>query len=339
MFDSPGTILASVFALASGAAALATWLVLRELRRRAILDRPNRRSSHVEPTPRGGGLGVVPVVAVAWAVIALRDPSVTGLGVVLPAALLLGLVSWVDDLRGLSAAVRLLAQGVGVAIGLAALPSDALVFGGLLPLPADRLLAGLLWLWFVNLFNFMDGIDAISGVELASIGAGLTLVAVLVGTLDGLALLAMALVGGAAGFLVWNWPPARVFLGDVGSVPLGYLCGWLLIQAALAGLWWAAAILPLYYLTDATLTLLRRLVRGERIWEAHREHYYQKAVQRGLSHGQVAARILVTNLVLIVAAAASIFAGPWAVLPAVAAVAVLVASFGLGRVTKGRGSR
>lgn len=324
MFDSPGAALAAVFVATGIATALATWLVLRELRRRAILDRPNQRSSHVRPTARGGGLGAVPVVLVAWAVIAAGDPALIGLGFVLPSALLLALVSWIDDLRGLSAAVRLLAQIVAVMAGLAAVPSDTLVFNGILPLPVDRLLAGLFWLWFVNLFNFMDGIDGISGVELVSIGGGLALVATLAGSLDGIALLAMSLVGGAAGFLVWNWPPARVFLGDVGSVPLGYLCGWLLIQAAFAGLWWAVAILPLYYLTDATITLLRRLFRGERIWEAHREHFYQRAVQAGLSHGQVTARILATNLVLIAAAGASLFIGAWAIVPAIPAVAALI---------------
>lgn len=324
VFDSTGMAHAIVFAATGTVTVLATWLVLRELRRRAILDRPNRRSSHVEPTPRGGGLGVVPVVLIAWAVIAVRDPALVGLGIVLPAAVVLALVSWADDLRGLSAAVRLLTQTVAVAAGLAVVPSDALVFNGILPLPIDRLLAGLFWLWFVNLFNFMDGIDGISGVELASIGGGLTLVATIAGSLDGFSLLAMSLVGGAAGFLVWNRPPARVFLGDVGSVPLGYLCGWLLIQAALAGLWWSVAILPLYYLTDATATLLRRLFRGERIWKAHREHFYQRAVQAGLSHGQVTARILATNLVLIAAAGASLFIGAWATLPAICAVATLI---------------
>lgn len=324
MVDSLSGNFAIVFAATSLSAALATWLVLRELRRRDILDRPNRRSSHVVPTPRGGGLGVVPIVLVAWAVIAARDPALVGLRIVLPAALLLALVSWFDDLRGLSAAVRLLAQAAAVAAGMAALPSDALVFDGFVPLPIDRLVTGLCWLWFVNLFNFMDGIDAISGVELVSVGVGVALVATVVGGLGGVALLAMALVGAAAGFLVWNRPPARVFLGDVGSVPLGYLCGWLLIQAALAGLWWAAAILPLYYLTDATVTLLRRLFRGERIWEAHREHFYQRAVQAGLSHGQVAVRILAANLVLVAAAVASPFTGTWAALPAIAAVATLI---------------
>lgn len=325
MFEVHSANLVAIFAATCVGAATATGLILRELRRRSILDQPNRRSSHVHPTPRGGGLGAVPVVLAAWAVIALGDSSLADLGVVLPAAVLLAVVSWMDDLRGLSPATRLLVQIAAVAAGLAALPPDALVFQGFLPLPIDRLLSGLLWLWFVNLFNFMDGIDGISGVELASIGGGMALVATILGNLEGLASLSVALVGAAAGFLVWNRPPARIFLGDVGSVPLGYLCGWLLLHAALAGLWWAAVILPLYYLIDASLTLLCRLLRGERIWEAHRQHFYQRAVQGGLSHGQVTARILAANLVLIGAAIASPFVGAWAALPSLAAVAALIA--------------
>ena len=101
------------------------------------------------------------------------------------------------------------------------------------------------------------------------------------------------------GFLPWNWSPAKIFLGDVGSVPLGYLLGWLLLMAAGQGLWAVAVILPLYYLADATLTLLKRGLRGEKVWQAHREHAYQRAVQGGLSHAAVALRVLAGNLALI----------------------------------------
>jgi len=103
----------------------------------------------------------------------------------------------------------------------------------------------------------------------------------------------------ALGFLAWNWAPAKLFLGDVGSIPLGYLTGWLLLGMAGEGHWAPALILPLYYLVDATLTLLRRAARFEKIWHAHREHFYQRAVQAGLDHGGVVLRILGANLALI----------------------------------------
>src|SRR6202034_2619980 len=103
---------------------------------------------------------------------------------------------------------------------------------------------------------------------------------------------AAAIAAAALGFLVWNWAPARIFMGDVGSIPLGYALGYLLLEIARRGWWKAALILPLYFLADATLTLLRRLARGERVWQAHREHFYQRAVQRGLGHAAVVTRVI-----------------------------------------------
>jgi UDP-N-acetylmuramyl pentapeptide phosphotransferase/UDP-N-acetylglucosamine-1-phosphate transferase len=105
--------------------------------------------------------------------------------------------------------------------------------------------------------------------------------------------------GAAIGFLVWNWSPARIFLGDVGSVPLGYVLGFLLLDVAVRGYWKIALILPLYFLADATITLARRLLRGERVWQAHREHFYQQAVRRGLGHAAVVKRVIAADLVLI----------------------------------------
>ncbi|MBV9152819.1 MAG: hypothetical protein JO204_13685, partial [Alphaproteobacteria bacterium] len=156
------------------------------------------------------------------------------------------------------------------------------------------------WLWFVNLFNFMDGIDGLAGVEAAAIGVGLLLFAAVGSEMDpGLAAAPAAIAAAALGFLVWNWAPARIFLGDVGSVPLGYLLGFLLLDQAARGHWEIALILPLYFLADATITLLRRLLRGERVWEAHRSHFYQRAVQRGFGHAAVVQRVVVANIVLI----------------------------------------
>jgi UDP-N-acetylmuramyl pentapeptide phosphotransferase/UDP-N-acetylglucosamine-1-phosphate transferase len=114
-----------------------------------------------------------------------------------------------------------------------------------------------------------------------------------------LALLAVPIIAAAIGFLVWNWSPARIFLGDVGSAPLGYLLGFLLLDLAVRGFWKIALVLPLYYLADATITLARRLLRGERVWQAHREHYYQQAVRRGLGHAAVVKRVIVVDILLI----------------------------------------
>ena len=303
----PGGIVL-VVAICAGAGALScvgTRLLIPLLQRRGALDRPNRRSSHTVPVPRGGGIALIGAIVAAWL-------TLTAAGAVAPAWLAvaaggvaLALVSWADDLRPLSPGMRLLAQAVAVALGTAALPTGA-VFQGWLPPALDVAAAALVWVWFVNLFNFMDGIDGIAGSEAAAIGVGLMLVALLgIGADRGIAALGATVAAAAAGFLVWNWAPARIFMGDVGSVPLGYLLGFLLLAAAAAGAWKLAVILPLYFLADATITLLRRLLRGARVWQAHREHFYQRAVQAGLSHDAVVGRVIAADLLLIACAGAA----------------------------------
>ncbi|WP_084536435.1 MraY family glycosyltransferase [Azospirillum halopraeferens] len=306
------------FVTLAGSLAL-SWLlvgrVLVWLRRRAILDHPNDRSSHSVPTPRGGGWGVVLTVLPVWAAIALAHGTAATVLPLLGAAAALVAVSWADDRRGLGPAPRFLVQMAAVAAGLAVLPPDGLVLQGLVPWWLDRVLAGFAWLWFVNLFNFMDGIDGLAGTEAATVGIGLALVATLAGAAPDLTLHGLAVAGAALGFLAWNWHPARVFMGDVGSVPLGYLLGWLLLAAAAAGAWEAALLLPLYFLADATITLLRRAAAGKKVWQAHREHFYQKATQRGRSHDRVVLAVLAANAALIALAVASLSAG-WPAVPA-----------------------
>ena len=299
------------------------------LGRRALLDRPNERSSHTVPTPRGGGIAVIGASLAAWLLLCAAGVLPPTTIVVALASGGLAVVSWFDDLGGLSPAVRLLAQFIAVAAGIWALPHGT-VFQDWLSPGFDAVAAGLLWVWFVNLFNFMDGIDGIAGSEAAAIGIGIVLVS---GTRDyGSSLPATAIAAAALGFLVWNWAPARIFLGDVGSVPLGYLLGFLLYTLALRGQWQAALILPAYFLADATITLLRRLVRGERVWQAHREHFYQHAVQHGLSHAAVVRRVIAANVVLIACAlAATHHLGFVALGVAALIVAVLLVELGRAR--------
>ncbi|MBK4719886.1 glycosyltransferase family 4 protein [Azospirillum sp. YIM DDC1] len=324
--SGPLALLLALFLALAGSFAL-SWLftgrVLAYLRRKAILDHPNDRSSHSIPTPRGGGWGVMLTLLPVWTLIAMTADDPLRALPILAGTLALMAVSWMDDRRGLGPAPRFLAQIAAVVAGLSALPGDGLVFQGLLPFWADRLVAAVGWLWFVNLFNFMDGIDGLAGSEAASIGAGLALVAAL-GALDpALALYGLAAAGAALGFLVWNWHPAKLFMGDVGSVPLGFTLGWLLLVLAASGLWVAALLIPAYFLADATVTLLRRLAEGKKVWQAHREHFYQKATQRGRNHAQVVRLVLALNATLLLLAVASLALG-WTVLPAGAAAVVLL---------------
>ncbi|CAA6604909.1 UDP-N-acetylmuramyl pentapeptide phosphotransferase [Rhodospirillaceae bacterium LM-1] len=280
------------------ASAVCVRLLQRWLIRQSILDLPNERSSHSAPTPRGGGLAVMAVVLAVWSMLSLQLGAPQELWIVIPSALLLMGLSWIDDRRGLSPLIRLAVQAIAVCVGLLALPAGP-VFQDWLPWWLDRALAGLAWLWFVNLFNFMDGIDGISGVETIAIGTGVALLVDMAALHPDLQTLALVLVAAALGFLVWNWHPAKIFLGDVGSVPLGFLLGWLLLTLAALGLWAPALLLPAYYLADATITLGKRALRREKIWQAHRSHFYQQAVQAGNSHARVASWIGLTNFLLI----------------------------------------
>ena len=282
----------------------ATGLILRVLKTQGIVDRPNERSSHEVPTPRGGGLAVIVVLLVAW-VLSLGDNVASHQWLII-ATIFIGFISWIDDLRGLSPALRLISQFIAVSMVFWLMPSSALYFHGLIPFWLDNLIAILLWVWFLNLFNFMDGIDGITAVESSGIGLGVFLLMTIGGAQMVHGLLGLSVAAAALGFLWWNWQPAKIFLGDVGSVPLGFLLGWLLLEILASPIWPAALILPLYYLADATITLIRRALRGEKVWRAHREHYYQQAAKRGLSHGQISLCIAATNIILIGLAVLSI---------------------------------
>ena len=291
------------------ATSVGTWIVLKALRRHAIFDRPNERSSHTGLVPRGGGIAVTAVVIVAWAVLAPPENRFE-VFCVLGAALLLAGVSWLDDLHSLTPWSRLLAQLVATLPALYWMSRDGSGLPTLLPQPVALAAAGLLWIWFINLFNFMDGIDGITGIETAGIGIGIALLAGYAPLSGENPAFAATAAAAAVGFLLWNWHPAKIFLGDVGSVPLGFLLGWLLLKLASDGAWAAALILPAYYLADATITLARRGLRGDRIWQAHREHFYQRAVQGGRSHATVSAGVGVCNAVLIGLALLSV-SWPW----------------------------
>jgi len=291
------------FAVCMAAAWAATRMLIPLLQRWGRVDRPNERSSHVAPVLRGGGLAVVAVLIVPVAVhswlLAGRAPLPPLL--MLVAFLGLAAISWRDDRKSLPVRVRLAAQIAAIVLGFAALPASGLVFQGLLPPALDHALVAIGWIWFINLYNFMDGIDGISGVETASIGAGLAVVAAFSVSAPALSPLGMAIAGTACGFLIWNWTPAKLFLGDVGSIPLGFLIGFALLVLAAGGQPVPALILPLYYVVDATSTLLLRAWRGEKVWQAHRSHAYQVAAL-ATSHPWVVRRILALNAALVVLA-------------------------------------
>lgn len=313
-----------IVAVAAGLATLAaTGLVRAQLVRRQVMDRPNERSSHAHPTPRGGGLAVIGVVLVGLAMMTGASfvvPGATAVPLIwIAGALVLAIVSFRDDVRPLPALLRLSVHAVAVAVALPPLLAVGPITQGIVPNWADALIAGLLWLAFTNFFNFMDGIDGISAVETATIGLGAVGLGLMTGIWAWMGPGAL-MVGVALGFLYWNWAPARIFLGDVGSVPLGFLLGGLLLLMAAAGFWATALILPSYYLGDAGLTLARRVARGEKIWQAHRSHFYQRAALAKEDHAVVSRGVALANSGLVVAGLAAV---AWPI-PALGGAVVIV---------------
>ena len=296
------------------------------LSRRQILAHPEERSSHDSPVPVGGGIAVLAAIIPVWLTASiLTSSNIEPIFFVIIIALFLAVISWVDDLRGLKPLPRLCAQAIAIGAMLTVAPFPGLVFGGLLPPAFDLAATLLIWLWFINLFNFMDGIDGLAGVETAVIGLGV-FVAAKTGKLDVVWLAyGLSTAGAAIGFLRWNWHPAQIFLGDVGSVPLGFLLGWLLLGLAASGHPAPALILPAYFVGDATITLLRRLFRGERILEPHRDHFYQIAVRSGLRHDQIVGIVAVSGFFMIALTMVAMRGLLWAAVSgAVAATALLL---------------
>jgi UDP-N-acetylmuramyl pentapeptide phosphotransferase/UDP-N-acetylglucosamine-1-phosphate transferase len=263
---------------------------------------PNPRSSHYEPTPQGAGVAVVlATLAVTWGIVVpwpafLQNQAFQLLGVT-AAATLLAAVGAIDDMHPLPAATRFATQCICVGIVIVALPNELRILPQI-PLWIERACLLLAGVWFVNLVNFMDGIDWMTVAEVVPATAAIVLLGV-TGAIAALpSIFAAALLGAILGFAPSNRPVARLFLGDVGSLPIGLLLGWLLLQLAGTGHLAAALILPFYYLLDATITLLRRIARRERFWEAHRSHFYQRATDNGFSVPAIVSRVVLVNLVL-----------------------------------------
>jgi UDP-N-acetylmuramyl pentapeptide phosphotransferase/UDP-N-acetylglucosamine-1-phosphate transferase len=286
------------------AAVLSTALImlLRPLLRRHALAQPNARSSHREPTPQGGGIAVIAatiLVTVGCAGVLGEASSAATVEVfaVLAATAFIAVVGGIDDLRPMPVAPRLMLQMLAVAAAIAAMPAD-LRMVPLMPWWAERLCLLVALLWFVNLVNFMDGIDWMTVAEVVPLTASVVLLGQPATVPPPSTILALALLGAMLGFAPFNKPVAKLFLGDVGSLPIGLLLGWLLLQLTRDGQPAAALLLPLYYLADASVTLVRRVAAGEPFWRAHRSHFYQRACDLGFSVPDVVRRVFLTNLAL-----------------------------------------
>ena len=276
-------------------------VTIRPWLQRIALAKPNARSSHSVPTPQGGGIAVVAATIIAAAgALSLSASAASAAAPLLPlvvAVLVIAAVGAADDMRPIGVAPRFFLQAFSVALVIFALP-DELRVAPFMPVFVERLLLTIGGLWFVNLVNFMDGLDWMTVAEVVPVTAALAIFGAFGFLPATQAIISLALCGAMIGFAYFNRPVARLFLGDVGSLPVGLLLGWLLVQLAGRGAVAAAILLPLYYLADATITLIRRLIAGEKVWQAHRSHFYQRATDRGFAVSQVVARVFAVNIAL-----------------------------------------
>jgi Fuc2NAc and GlcNAc transferase len=327
---------AALLALCLLGAALLTGAIRRGAVRRGMLDRPNERSSHTVPTPRGGGLAIVIVTVLATAAgIGLGwIPARIGLAL-LPGYLLIAWIGWLDDRSGVPAALRLVVHLVAAAWML------LVTIGFPIPVNAAAALAGVgalafLWIavaWATNLFNFMDGTDGIAASQAVFVGLAGALVASLQGA-PVLSLLLAVVAGGAGGFLIWNWQPAKIFMGDVGSGSLGFLLAAAPIAALGVGIeaLWPWVILWSAFAVDATVTLVRRALGRQRIFDAHRSHAYQILSRRWQSHARVALAYGAVNIgwLMPIALVAAVFPQTGPLLAGLAALPLVLVALRIG---------
>jgi UDP-N-acetylmuramyl pentapeptide phosphotransferase/UDP-N-acetylglucosamine-1-phosphate transferase len=331
---------ASLFLLAIVAAAIIsaglTWTIRPMLLKHA-LAKPNARSSHRIPTPQGAGIAVIAAtLVVAAAIVIGTGASRVNIPVaIFGATLFIAIVGFADDLKSIPVLTRLLLQAVAVGAIVFTAPDDLRIISAC-PLWLERGLILLAGLWFVNLVNFMDGLDWMTVAEIVPVTSAL----VVLGLYNELPLspviVAAALCGAMIGFAPFNRPVAKIFLGDVGSLPIGLLLGWCLLELASHQHLAAALLLPLYYLADTSVTLLRRVIRREPFWAAHRSHFYQRATDNGFTVWRVVSEVFVLNVVLAALAIASTRTSSFAIEAVLVFVGAAAVAFSMYRFSQPR---
>ncbi|SDY26450.1 glycosyltransferase family 4 protein [Nitrosomonas sp. Nm58] len=272
---------------------LISWLVKGNALR--VLDFPNKRSLHSTPVPRTGGVGLALSILMVWLLFSVSlPPSLwAGFG-------LLAFISFVDDAMSLSVPVRLLVHIIVTMLFSVTLLLDAHHWGVVVGI-------GLAMVWMSNLYNFMDGSDGLAG-GMALIGFGYYGMAALLAGNTEFAMINFCIMASAGAFLRFNFYPAQIFMGDVGAVPLGFLAAALGMLGWAKGLWslWLPLLVFSPFIVDATVTLVKRLFQGEKIWQAHRKHYYQRIVQSGFGHRNTA---LLGYMLMLLAGGSAVWAG------------------------------
>ena len=303
-----------LFALSATLSYALGFFAFRELRKLGLIDQPNERSSHQQPTVRGGGVAVMKTILLGLGLIAFRRLDATML-VILVAGASLAVVSFADDWKSLKPSLRFLCHTLAAVAALFALravaPGLAISTAESFAIPAVlAVVIGFLWFaGYTNAFNFMDGINGLAASQAVVTSVGAVLITGLAtGRWNDTPTLAMLVIGGAAlGFLPHNFPKARMFMGDVSSAPLGFLLAVLTVWLAAKYGWWLMiplALLHANFVLDTGITLLRRMVRGERWYAPHREHFYQRLIRSGKSHQFVTGAEMALQLLVVLGMAA-----------------------------------
>ncbi|MFV9881023.1 MAG: glycosyltransferase family 4 protein [Rickettsiales endosymbiont of Dermacentor nuttalli] len=265
-----------------------------------IMAIPEARSNHTLPTPVGGGIAIILSTIIGISTISLVTQIDLYVIQIIILSLPLVLISFIDDVKNIGITIRLILHITVSVCAIMLIPSHNLIFNGLFPYALDRCIASLFLAWFINCYNFMDGIDGMAGCETIHISISILLINLITNTLSlSFNYLTIFIMLSSFGFLVWNWQPARIFMGDTGSITLGFILGYTLMYLASKGLYLEAIIIPIYYILDAGITMAKRLINKQNIFRAHSEHFYQQAVRRGLSHAAVVKKVIVLNIILL----------------------------------------
>jgi UDP-N-acetylmuramyl pentapeptide phosphotransferase/UDP-N-acetylglucosamine-1-phosphate transferase len=266
-----------------------------------MLDHPNTRSNHQLPTPRGGGIAIMLAIVLAywWG-----DAKTQELNIILACAVGLAIINFLDDKFNISIIWRFAFELIACIIVVSGIDNELLILKNYLPPLLEKSIMVIALLWFTNNFNFMDGIDGIAGAQSIHMALNVALLSFL-HPLE-LTHISLIIAAASAGFLVWNWQRAKIFMGDVASIPLGFIFGCFLLKIATHGMLLTSIIIALYFIADGLITLLRRLFNKEKIWQSHSKHFYQRAVRAGASHQSVVLKIILCNCFLTIAALLSV---------------------------------
>jgi UDP-N-acetylmuramyl pentapeptide phosphotransferase/UDP-N-acetylglucosamine-1-phosphate transferase len=303
------------------------------LKKIGMVDNPSERRAHKNPTIRGGGIAFVIAFIFTFCFIAFFSNGRNISFLILIPVSILGIVSFGDDIKGMPILVRLLVHLFAAYLCIKFYFGNNLIFRGEIGANIDFFLAVLSLAAFINIYNFLDGIDGISAFQSIHLSLSAIILCIIrdkvIINVDMVFYISSILLGCSIGFLLFNWHPAKIFMGDVGSTFLGLLHGLnlLLIAASSERLFLAASIASLYYISDGGITILIRLMKGEKIWLPHLNHFFQQAVRKGMSHKEVVCKIGICNFILLILSVSSLYVPHLAIIFSILTVTYILVHF------------